>query len=92
MKSTCPSGRLPVPLPQAQAPSLDGQRPDKAWSRVEGVQRPAPRQNGVGWRLIKDRETLAPSLHVGLLLCPTAEKALGMEGTREPIQLVNFSR
>ena len=92
MKSTCPSGRLPVPLPQAQAPSLDGQRPDIAWSRVEGGQRPAPGQKGVGSRLIKEREALAPSFHVGLFFCPTTEKGLGMKGRWEPVQLVNFSR
>src|SRR5437762_12975979 len=92
MKSTCPSGRLPVPLPQAQAPSLDDQRPDIAWSRVEGVQRPAPGQSGVAWHLVEERETLAPSFHVGLFFCPATEKRLALKGTGELVQLVKFSR
>src|SRR5207237_638880 len=47
---------------------------------------------GGGWGMGEERETLAQSLHVGLLFCPTAEERLGMEGTWEPVQLVNFSR
>src|SRR5205085_2928046 len=53
---------------------------------------PAPGEKGVGSRFIKERETLAPSFHVGLLFCPTDEKGLGMKGRWEPVQLVNFSR
>src|SRR5207245_9211216 len=83
---------LPVPLPEAPALALDGQRPDIARSRLEGVQRPAPGQNGVGWRPIEERETLAPSFHVGLFFCPTAEKGLGVEIAREPVETVTFSR
>jgi len=36
------------------------------------------------------RETLAPSLHEGLLFCPTAQKGLGVEVARRVVQLVHF--
>src|SRR2546421_1644643 len=68
-------GRLPMPLTQAPATSLNDQRPDIAWSRLDGVERPAPRQNGVGWGLVEERETLAPSLHVGLFFVQQLKKA-----------------
>src|SRR5256714_15243571 len=75
-------GRLPVPLTQAPAASRNDQRPDIAWSGLDGVERPAPGQNGVGWRLVEERETLAPSLQLGLLSCPTPAARLAPDRPR----------